>query len=48
MFAGALVAGGFTAYWYFFKYKPAQKKQKAESEPMMRRDPNAPDISSST
>lgn len=44
MFAGALVAGGFTAYWYFFKYKPAQKKQKAESEPMIRRDPNAPDL----
>jgi hypothetical protein len=45
MFAGALVAGGFTAYWYFFKYKPAQKKQAEGGEPMIRRDPNAPDIS---
>jgi hypothetical protein len=24
---GALAAGGFTAYWYFIKYKPAQQKQ---------------------
>lgn len=44
MFAGALVAGGFTAYWYFFKYKPALKKQKEGGEPMIRRDPNAPDL----
>jgi hypothetical protein len=45
MFAGALVAGGFTAYWYFFKYKPAQKKLSEGEAPMIRRDPNAPDIS---
>lgn len=44
MFAGALVAGGFTAYWYFFKYKPAQKKLSEGDQPMIRRDPNAPDI----
>jgi hypothetical protein len=30
--AGGLVAGGFTAYWYFAKYKPAQRKQ-AEQRP---------------
>lgn len=45
MFAGALVAGGFTAYWYFFKYKPAQKKRSEGDAPVNRRDPNAPDIS---
>jgi hypothetical protein len=45
MFAGALVAGGFTAYWYFFKYKPAQKKLVEGDQPIIRRDPNAPDIS---
>ncbi len=45
MFAGALVAGGFTAYWYFFKYKPGQKKQTEGDQPIIRRDPNAPDIS---
>ena len=45
MFAGALVAGGFTAYWYFFKYKPAQKKLTEGDQPIIRRDPNAPDIS---
>jgi PEGA domain len=45
MFAGALVAGGFTAYWYFFKYKPAQKKLTEGEQPIIRRDPNAPDIS---
>lgn len=29
---GGLAAGGFAAYWYFFKYKPAQQKQ-AEVRP---------------
>ncbi|MEO8706446.1 MAG: PEGA domain-containing protein [Kofleriaceae bacterium] len=28
---GALAAGGFTAYWYFLKYKPAQRKLATES-----------------
>jgi hypothetical protein len=31
---GGLAAGGFAAYWYFFKYKPAQRKP-AEERPMM-------------
>lgn len=43
VFAGALVAGGFTAYWYFYKYKKALKKQGEPDNPI-RRDPNAPDI----
>ena len=29
---GTLVAGGFTAYWYFFKYKPAQRKLAGEHQ----------------
>ena len=45
MFAGALVAGGVTAYWYFFKYKPGQKKRTEGDQPIIGRDPNAPDIS---
>lgn len=28
--AGTLVAGAFTAYWYFAKYKPAQRKYASE------------------
>ena len=32
--AGGLVAGGFTAYWYFFKYKPARQKG-TEARPAM-------------
>ena len=28
---GALVAGGFTAYWYFAKYKPAQRKMETKA-----------------
>lgn len=42
---GTLAAGGFTAYWYFFKYKPAQKKLAEQPSGPGRRDPNAPDIS---
>ena len=30
---GGLAAGGFTAYWYFFKYKPAQRKLATEQGP---------------
>ena len=29
--AGALVAGGFTAYWYFAKYKPAQRENASKT-----------------
>jgi len=28
---GALAAGGFTAYWYFAKYKPAQRKMETKT-----------------
>ena len=28
---GALAAGGFTAYWYFAKYKPAQRKMETKA-----------------
>jgi tetratricopeptide (TPR) repeat protein len=28
---GALAAGGFTAYWYFRKYKPAQRKMETKA-----------------
>jgi hypothetical protein len=45
LFAGAVVAGGFTAYWYFFKYKPAKRKMAEDNGNPVRRDPNAPDIS---
>jgi len=31
MFVGMLAAGGFTAYWYFTKYRPAQRKFAGES-----------------
>ena len=41
----AVAAGGFTAYWYFFKYKPAKKKLAEQPDGPGRRDPNAPDIS---
>ena len=44
MFVSALAAGGFTAYWYWFKYKPAKKKF-GETPAPSNRDPNAPDIS---
>jgi tetratricopeptide (TPR) repeat protein len=30
---GALLAGGFTAYWWQYKYKPAQKKFGTEKQP---------------
>lgn len=29
---GAVVAAGFTAYWYFFRYRPAQTKYASERE----------------
>ncbi|HVK86388.1 MAG TPA: PEGA domain-containing protein [Kofleriaceae bacterium] len=29
---GAVVAAGFTAYWYFFRYRPAQAKYASERE----------------
>ncbi len=36
---GAVVAGGFTAYWYLFKYKPARKRIDAgEHQPKGRMD----------
>ncbi|MBA3460275.1 MAG: PEGA domain-containing protein [Deltaproteobacteria bacterium] len=41
----AVAAGGFTAYWYFFKYKPAKRKQGEQPSGPGRRAPNAPDIS---
>lgn len=44
LFVGALAAGGFTAYWYFKKYKPAKTKQTETGNPPPR-DPKAPDIS---
>jgi tetratricopeptide (TPR) repeat protein len=44
LFVSALAAGGFTAYWYFFKYRPAKKKF-GEAPAPSNRDPNAPDIS---
>ncbi len=44
MFLTAIGAAGFTAYWYFFKYKPAQNKL-TEEPSSTRRDPNAPEIS---
>ncbi len=44
MLLTAVGAAGFTAYWYFFKYKPAQKKL-TEEPSSTRRDPNAPEIS---
>ena len=44
MFLTAVGAAGFTAYWYFFKYKPAQRKL-SEAPAPAGRDPNAPEIS---
>lgn len=44
LFIGAIAAGGFTAYWYFKKYKPAKSKS-AEGDSPPARDPKAPDIS---
>ncbi len=41
----AVAAGGFTAYWYFFKYRPAKRKLAEQPDGPVRRDPNAPDIS---
>jgi hypothetical protein len=45
LLVGTVVAGGFTAYWYFFKYRPAKKKLAEDPSAPGRRDPNAPDIS---
>ncbi len=44
MFVTAIGAAGFTAYWYFFKYKPAQNKRTEGPSPPGR-DPNAPEMS---
>ena len=46
---GALVAGGFTAYWYLFKYKPAQKKFSTErNDPVASKVTVVPWVQSST
>lgn len=38
---GAVVAGAFTAYWYFFKYKPAHRAFEDDARPAPR--PGSPD-----